>query len=662
VTVSELSAPSERRPQAVVAALAGRPNSGKTSLLMHLTHTAQRPVNFPGSSVERVEASVRVGDRLLRAVDLPGIASLTPASPDEDIALRFLRGAQPPRPEVICAVVDASKLSVELALVRQLGELGLPIVLALNKTDVARATGATIDARALERALGLPVIETDARAGAGMEALRAALLEAAARPPAPPWRGDPDAVARSVCSIDGARRPGLTSRLDAIFLHRRLGLPILALVMLGAFELVYAGAVPFMDAIEVAQAWLGEIVAGALAPGALRSFLIDGLINGAGSVLVFLPQIALLIALISVLEGSGYMARAAFLLDRALSRVGLNGRSFLPLTTSFACAIPGILATRMIADERDRLATIAVAPLMSCSARLPVYVVLIGAFFPVAWAGLVLFALYLLGIAIAVACAALLRRTVLAGGHSLLVMELPVYQRPALRVVANQVWSAAREFVVLAGTFILATAVVIWLLSYYPRPAALRAPFEQQRAEVAALPHEAEREAILARLEREETRAFFEQSWLARIGKTIQPVFAPAGFDWRVTVGILAAFPARELVLPTLGILYGAGDVDAGDHDVASLHAAAPPPDGLRARLRTATGADGGPSLNPLRALALMVFFALCSQCAGTLGAIRRETRSWRWPLFTFAYMTTLAWIAAVAVNRIGSLFTGGAA
>lgn len=661
MTGSRVRAPSAR-PQAVVAALAGRPNSGKTSLLMHLTRTAQRPVNFPGSSVERIEASVRVGDTWLRAVDLPGIASLTPASPDEDIALGYLRGEQAARPDVICAVVDASKLSVELALVRELTGLGLPLVVALNKADVARAEGPAVDARALANALALPVIETDARRGIGMDALRAALLDAAARSPAPPWRGDPDAVATAV-SAGSRRTRTLTSRLDALLLHRALGLPILALVILGAFQLVYAGAVPFMDAIETAQTWLGDSVVGAMAPGALRSFLVDGLINGVGSVLVFLPQIVLLIALISVLEASGYMARAAFLLDRMLSRVGLNGRSFLPLTTSFACAIPGILATRMIADERDRLATILVAPLMSCSARLPVYVVLIGAFFPAAWAGLVLFSMYLVGIAVAVACAAALRRTVLAGGQSMLVMELPVYQRPSLRVIGNHVWSAAREFVAMAGTFILATACVIWLLSYYPRSGELHERFAQQRTQALALPDEDAREDRLAQLDRAATRAHFEQSWLAGIGKTIQPVFAPAGFDWRVTVGILAAFPARELVLPTLGILYGAGEVDPGDHGWTSLAADSPPPDGLRARLRGARDEAGGRSLNPLRALALMVFFALCSQCAGTLGAIHRETRSWRWPLFTFAYMTTFAWIAAVAVYQIGSaLGLGGGA
>ena len=660
MTAPHVDARPASRPASITAVLAGRHNSGKTSLLMHLTGSTQRPVNFPGSSVERTESTVHVGDCELRAVDLPGIPSLTPATRDERVALEYLRGEVAARPDVLCVVVDASKLSVELRLVGELCSLGLPMVVALNKADVARREGRQVDRQKLAEQLGMPVLETDALRGTGVAELRSALVAAAGTPPVV-WSGDPDAVTAQV-QVQAERRPSTTSRLDAVLLHRWLGLPILALVMLAAFELVYAGADPFVGGIEIAQGWLGDRVADVLEAGALRSFLVDGLINGVGSILVFLPQIVLLITLISVLEATGYMARAAFLLDRLLGRIGLSGRSFLPLTTSFACAIPGILGARIIPDEHDRIATIVVAPLMSCSARLPVYVVLIGAFFPVAQAGLVLFGLYSIGIVTAAIAAWLLRRTVLAGGQSMLVMELPVYQRPSLRVIVGQVRAAVRGFVTLAGTFILATAVVIWALSYYPRPAAIHASFDAERGAAATIVDAQARDVQLARLDRAESRAYFEQSWLARTGRTIQPLFEPAGFDWRVTVGILSAFPARELVLPTLGILYSAGDVDPGDHGLASLRGDAPPPDGLRARLRSATDGQGRHSLDRLVALSLLVFFALCSQCAGTLGAIRQETHSWRWPLFTFTYMTALAWIAAVAVHQLGSAlgFGGG--
>jgi ferrous iron transport protein B len=365
---------------------------------------------------------------------------------------------------------------------------------------------------------------------------------------------------------------------------------------------------------------------------------------------VFVPQIALLIALVGLLESSGYMARAVFILDRVMRTVGLAGKSFVPLSSSFACAIPGILASRILDDERDRLATIAVSPLMSCSARLPVYVVMLAAFFPGqgAVAGVVLFGLYLLGIVTAFAVAFVLRRTLLRGGSSALAMELPVYQWPSLRVVGAQVRSSVREFLLTAGTVILVATVVVWGLSYYPRPPAVHAHFEALRAAAPAGDLGADERQ---RLDAREAAAYLEQSWLASIGKTVQPVFAPAGFDWRLTVGILSAFPARELVIPTLGTLYSLGAVEADpDH----------PDAGLTRELREATDAQGRHSMNSLTALALMAFIALCSQCAATLGAIRRETHSWSWPAFVFTYMTVLAWLAAVAIQQVGSAFGFG--
>ena len=635
------------------AALVGRLNTGKTSLVMHLTGTAQKPVNFPGTSVELTESSVQVGDISLRIVDLPGISSLHALSRDEAVTCDYLR-REDDHPDVLCAVLDASKLSVELHLLQQVMHIGLPVVVALNKQDVARDQGQPVDARALAAELKVPVFETNALTGAGVNPLRRELVQA--REACPPADFDPDALARKVQTQTAPTRTW-TDRLDSLLLHRRYSLLILALVMFGIFQLVFTMADPFMTWIEAGQGWLEGIVENAMDGGALRSFLVDGLINGVGSALIFIPQIALLIALVTLLESSGYMARAAFLLDQLLSRVGLTGRSFVPLTSSFACAIPGILATRIIADERDRIATIVVSPLMSCSARLPVYVVLIGAFFPTAWAGLVLLGLYALGIALAVLVALTLRRTVLTGGSSMLTMELPTYQRPAWRVVGNQVWVAVREFLVLAGTVIFATTIAIWFMSYYPRPMEIHQRFEEQRQVLAEESAPAQR---LDDIDDAEANAYFEQSLLARMGKGIQPAFAPAGFDWRTTVGILAAFPARELIIPTMGTLYSLGEIDPGEHDLASLGSGEEPRDGLREKLRSAVGPDGRPAFNGLVALALMVFFALCSQCAATLSAIRRETRSWRWPAFTFTYMTAFAWLAAVAVYQVGSLLGYG--
>lgn len=650
---SEQSAGASAGP--VLVGLVGRANAGKTSLLMHLTGTRQQPVNFPGSSVERTEAMSRDGS--MRFVDLPGIASLSAHSPDEQVALDWLRTGSA---DVLCVVMDAAKLTVELQLLEGLRGLGVPVVVALNKVDVAERCGAAVDVAALERELGVPVVATDGFRGRGMGELRKA-LDAGGRAPRP-FEGGPDGVARRV-SAGGDVGPGRRRRsdqVDRILLHPLLGLPLLAVVMYAMFQLVFTVADPFIGWIEAAQESVSAVVAGWIEPGAMQSFVIDGLINGVGSVVVFLPQIALLVMFVAVLEASGYMARAVFLLDRVLRKVGLSGRSFVPLTTSFACAIPGIAASRIIDDERDRLATIAVAPLMSCSARLPVYVVLIGAFFPAAWAGFVLFCLYALGIVVAAVVAWILRRTALRGGSSSLMMELPAYQRPSVGLVLGRVWRACRAFAVTAGTVIFVATVAIWALSYYPRSEAVAAQFEGERAAVEVMAEGEARDAALAELEAREAAAQLEDSFLARIGKAIQPVFAPAGFDWRTTVGVLAAFPARELIVPTLGVLYSLGPVDAGDYGVEALEG--PDPGGLRGRLRDATDAAGEKVMNPLVALSILVFFALCSQCVATLGAIRQETNSWRWPAFTFVYMTALAWLGAVAVYQVGHALAWGLA
>lgn len=631
-------------------ALVGRANSGKTSLLMFLTGSAQRPINFPGTSVERSESEVQVGSVRLRVVDLPGIAAMQAISKDEEVTLEFLRNTGVDRPEVVCAVLDASKLSIELRLLRQLHALGLPIVVALTKVDVAAAEGNPVDVDNLRRALGLQLVPVDGRLGHGVAELRTMLGSDAA------LLSRPDSQAQSSTwqpPASKSTRRSMTDRIDAWLLHPLLGPVVLFGVLVLLFQLVFRVAEPFMAVVEDGQGLITGWLESVLAAGAMRSFVIDGLVNGLGSSLLFVPQIALLIAFVTMLEASGYMARAVFLLDRLLRCFGLSGKSFVPLTSSFACAIPGILASRILTDERDRLATIAVSPLMSCSARLPVYIVLLAAFFPPNQAGFLLMVMYLLGIVAAAVVAFVLRRTILRGGSSILAMELPVYQRPRLRVVARHAWTAVREFLRTAGTVILAATVVVWALGYFPRPAELHEKFERQRA---AVPAGDAAEAALARIDAAESQAYLEQSWLADMGRAVQPVFAPAGFDWRMTVGVLAAFPARELVVPTLGTLHSLGEVEASDDAGAESVVR------LRDALRDARGPDGKPVMNGLVALAAMAFFALCSQCVSTLAAIRRETHSWFWPVFTFSYMTVLAWLVAVAIYQIGSLLGYGLA
>ncbi len=621
-------------------ALVGRANAGKTSLLMHLTGSLQRPVNFPGTSVECIEGDVRVGGCTLCVVDLPGIASLEANSRDEQQALGYL--AEPGQAvDLLCVVLDASKLIVELRLLASLCRLALPIVVALTKVDVAAAEGFPVDVERLQRALGLPLLVVNGASGVGVAELRQLLAA-----PLPPVTKVLPAAAEAGAAVVALRRQvrrSRTDRIDAVLLHPIFGPICLAIVLLGMFQLVFAVADPFMGWIEAAQDLVGAAIERVVGPGAVRSFLVDGLVNGVGSALVFVPQIALLIAFVTIVEASGYMARAVFLLDRLLRKVGLSGKSFVPLTSSFACAIPGIVASRILSDERDRLATIAVAPLMSCSARLPVYVVLLAAFFPAQQAGLLLFLLYLLGIVAAAVVALVLRRTVLRGGVSMLAMELPVYERPRLRVVGAHTWHAVRSFLRTAGTVILAATVVVWALGYFPRPAVIHDRYEAMRAAAPIGDAGAEQRN---RFDAQEAGAYLEQSWLASIGRTVQPAFAPAGFDWRMTVGVLAAFPARELVIPTLGTLYSLGDVEAST-DLQDTR--------LGDALRSAKGPDGRSTMNGLVALAVMAFFALCSQCVGTLAAIRRETHSWRWPVFTFTYMTVLAWGVAVAIYQVGS-------
>ncbi|RPI87695.1 MAG: ferrous iron transport protein B, partial [Planctomycetaceae bacterium] len=506
-------------------------------------------------------------------------------------------------------------------------------------------------------------------------------------------------VLEGVASRPAARAHTFSDRLDRVLTHHIAGFVVFVILMLVVFQAIYRGATPLMEACEGAQNRVGAAVGSLLAPGPLRSLLVDGIIGGVGAVLVFLPQIVILFLFIALLEDCGYMARAAFLMDKLMTRVGLSGRSFVPLMSSFACAVPGIMATRVIENRRDRLTTILVAPLMSCSARQPVYALLIGAFIPATyyawgWIGLrelALFAMTSLGAVVAIPVAWLLKKTAFRGETPPFVMELPSYKWPSPRLVLNRVYDRARAFVVRAGTLIFATNVLIWAAGYYPgdhttidrlqfeidrdretlaepleRREELTKQVQELALELAAVSNserqrelETRQREYLAELDRlspelaglddrqrqvnRQRGALLEHSLLGRIGRAIEPVVAPLGWDWRIGVGVIASFPAREVIIGTLGTIYSLGGEDES---------------GLAAELQAARWPDGRPVYTVAVALSIMVFFALCAQCASTLMVIQRETNDWRWALFTFVYMTLLAYLGALVTYQVARWFS----
>jgi ferrous iron transport protein B len=432
-----------------------------------------------------------------------------------------------------------------------------------------------------------------------------------------------------------------TDLIDKLLTHRVFGLGVFLAVMYVVFQSIYTFAGPLMDLIDGGFEWLKTIVSPALeATPVLQSLVVDGVITGIGAVVIFLPQICILFFFIAVLEGTGYLARAAFLMDRLLGWCGLNGRAFIPLLSSFACAVPGIMAARVMPDAKSRLATIMVAPLMSCSARLPVYVLLIGAFiepqFGAVWAGVALFAMHFVGLLVAIPVVFVLNRGFLKGKRLPFTLELPRYQMPRWRDVGLSVYSRGRMFLQTAGTIIFAMSIVIWALLFFPRSDEAAARYRADYAGLTA--------AQQSRFTEENyvSQRQLRNSYLGRFGQAIEPAFVPAGFDWRLTTGILAAFPAREVVIPALGIIFSlGGDVDESSGD-------------LRDALHHARWPDGRPLMTPWNAVSMMVFFALCCQCMATLATIKRETNSWKWPVVAFVYMTALAYLAAVAINSIG--------
>ena len=656
-------------------ALTGNPNVGKTTLFNALTGSRQHVGNWPGVTVEKKTGRINRNGYDIEIVDLPGTYSLTAYSADEIVARDFILEE---KPDVVVQVVDATNLERNLYLTTQLAELGAPVVIALNMADAAEARGDAIDRERLSAFLEIPVVRTVGTRGDGIgdlldaairevktsphhkhavcygaevEAMIASLVDALAIDRALTARyprrwlavklleGDENVLARvregpasihvqnllSSIDVDGyeasmadkryeaivailpqvhrtdTRGATFSDMVDRVVTNRYLGIPIFLALMWGAFELTFTVATPFMTVIDTFVAWLAGFATGSIEPAWLGSLIGDGIVSGVGAVLIFLPNIFILFLILAILEDSGYLARAAFIMDRPLHALGLPGKAFIPMLIGFGCNVPAIMATRSIEGEKDRLIAILVNPFMSCSARLPVYVLFAGAFFE-ARAGGVIFFLYVLGIVVAVVSAKLFRSTILRGESSPFIMEMPPYRLPTATTSLRHMWSRGSLYLRKAGTVILFGAMIVWLL--------------------ASLPYGVEYGS--------------EGSLAGSIGHLVEPLVAPLGFDWKVAVALIFGFLAKEVVVGSLGVLYGTGEES----------------------LSGALFAD--PNLSAATALALMVFALLYMPCVATLGVIRKETGSWRWTGFAIAYGLAVAWLLAFAVGHLAPVFTGG--
>lgn len=617
--------------QPIHVGLVGSPNCGKTTLFNALTGLRAKISNYPGVTVERREGTVDLAGRPLVIIDLPGTYSLEPMSPDEAVVGKVLGGEVEglARPEAIVVVVDACSLERSLMLVGQVLRLRRPTCLVLTMMDELQARGGRLDLQRLEAALGIPLVPVVGHRGTGISALRDQLRQPEnwSTPPVDP-PDDPMGLAEwgdsilSVCLVERPGRHSLTDRIDRIVLHPLWGSLIFLVTMLSFFQLIFTLAQPAMNAIDVGIDSAGAFVRSGLAPGLLADFLSDGLIAGVGSVIIFLPQIVLLFSLLYLLEDLGYMARAAFVVDRAMARVGLEGRAFVAMLSSFACAIPGIMATRSIPSPRDRLVTILVAPLMTCSARLPVYTLLIAAFVPnrlvvgpIGLQGLVLFGLYLVAPLAALSVAALLRRTLLTGAPLPFVLELPSYRIPGAKLWLSQVWGSTSAFLRRAGGIILLASIALWLLLTFPRVTPPPDLTPDQAAGFA-----------------------LEHSAAGQIGHAIEPAIAPLGFDWKIGIGLVASLVAREVIVATLGQIY----------------AVSAPGVPLREAIRSDVDpTTGQPVFSAPTVAALLVFFIFALLCTSTIAIMKRETNSWRWPAFAFLYMLALAYGFGWLANRI---------
>lgn len=724
--------------------LTGNPNCGKTTVFNALTGLRAKVGNYPGVTVERKEGRLLGVAREITMLDLPGTYSLSPNSPDEQIARDVLlqRIAKVPAPDLVVIVVDASNLHRNLYFATQVIELGYRTILALNMVDVATQNGKAVNPRLLSELLEVPVIPLVASQGSGIAELRLEIVRFldAPRPAQPGFFGDlPPVYLREIASLaellGGQAAPGapfnrhaeallllgdsrpakslvlaqpapiqdqaraarrrleeagldwgtkpiearyariaalcdavitemadvretLSDRLDRVLTHKIWGVLIFLGLMTLMFNSIFILAKLPMEALDAGVNWLGQQVGRMVPPGDLHSLLEQGVFAGVGAVVVFLPQICILFLFIGLLEDTGYMSRAAFIMDRFMSKVGLQGKCFIPLLSSYACAIPGIMATRTIENFRDRLATILIAPLMSCSARLPVYTLLIAACIPdrqlAGWIplqSLTMLGLYLLGTSAALLVAWLFKSTFLKGPPPLLIMELPPYKRPTLQGVLLHMWQRARMFLQSAGTLILCLNIVLWFLATYPHSAEREQHFAQLRQAVASgvAPAGVGQAALAAQVERQtaelnaqEAAERLQTSFAGRMGRFIEPVLAPLGFDWKIGIGIIASFAAREVFVSTMSTVYSVGNADPSASNRSLVQT-------LREQVRP----DGGRLYTPASGLSLMVFYVFALQCASTVAIVRRETNSWKWPVFQWCYLAVVAWIMAFATCRL---------
>ncbi|MBJ7448218.1 MAG: ferrous iron transporter B [Brevundimonas sp.] len=612
-------------------ALVGNPNSGKTALFNALTGAHQKVANYAGVTVERKEGLIRAtSGRTLSVLDLPGTYSLRARSPDEEVTRDAVLGklVGEAEPDVVVCVADATNLRLVLRLALELKAVGRPMVLAVNMYDIAQRQGLRIDLVGLSRELGVPVVTTTATRRRGIPELVAAIEEtlAAATPGQNAWSA-PDASGLRANARDAERimkayvkppeQPDtLTGRIDGVLLHPVAGLVILTALLFVMFQAVFTWATPLMDGIEALLGGLGAWVATVMPDTIWQSLIVDGLISGVGSVLVFLPQILILFLFIIMLEDLGYMARAAFLLDRIMGFAGLHGRAFIPLLSSVACAIPGVMAARVIDNKRDRLTTIMVAPLMTCSARIPVYTLIIGAFIPneTVWGflslqGLVMFGLYVAGIVSALVVSFVIRRIFWRGAVEPFMMELPAYKLPDIKSVLFNLWLRARIFIERAGRIILPLMIIVWALSTFPYP-----------------PEGATGPAI-------------DYSFAGMIGKALEPIFAPIGFNWQMVIALIPGMAAREVAVAALGTVYAVADPESATSLLGVT---------LAAQWSLATG------------LAFLAWYIFAPQCVATLGVVRRETNSLKWTWAMIVYMFALAYLAAFVTYRVAVALGGG--
>lgn len=654
-------------------ALLGNPNTGKTTLFNRLCGLRARTANFPGITTEARIGRWSIPDHqrshAVDLVDLPGVYHVDLDLPEACLCRDFLEGssATGEAPDAIVVVTDANNLSRNLMLVGSMLRRSLPVVVVVNMIDLARRRGLSVDETQMSELLGCPVVATSARRGTGLDELAIAVSELIARrsapngvpvlPPPPAELSDEsleawaDEIVRR--SAGGERALGdatdtLTERLDAAFTHPVLGVAAFAVLMAGLFATIFWLASFPMEWIEQIFEVVGGLVRGVVPPGAIQDLLTDGIIAGIAGTVVFLPQICLLFFLISLLEDTGYLARAAFVMDRIMCRFGLPGQAFVPLLSSHACAIPGIMGTKLIPDPQDRLATILVAPFMSCTARLPVYVLLISLLFtgkPLL-AGLAFAGCYLLGAAAAMVSAFIARRTILKGKSRAMVLELPSYKWPSIRSAMLTTWDRGIVFLKNAGTIIMAICIVMWWLETYPHsapPVESESLREQAAAMVETAPDDAA--ALIEQADLIEMKHAKAHSFAGRLGRTAQPIFAPLGYDWQLTVGVLTSFAAREVFVSTMAILI-AGSEDGED-------------EGVLTQIKTATRDDGvTPLFTTASAASLLVFYVLAMQCLPTLAVTKRETGSWKWAILQLVYMSAVAYIFALVTYQ-GIQFLG---